>query len=727
MNTAAWNGELKMVKMLVEAGADPNGMPNNPPLGSAAFRGYSRVVQYLLAQPEIEVDQQDIDGLTALWCAAKNGSVWMVDMLLEAGADPSIKRERGGTPEDEAREKIDKFEAVIKRLGRNAEQDDQAAADRAPAAESRFDETKRFIFHSILEGLYEDGVSTEDVERILMRREDEEYFHFIYACPVCMASVWAFDAYRLRPERLHFVKSGASTFGFGLEKEISEALHSDDVKRRLSVINTLIERWIDRRMDTLRLTKEERAELAERLEEKREEGLARLNQFRAGSSVALYATAYLGQDEWECAVCRAAVGKPMEFGEAAIDFYSPDASHVWNRLYAGLFVRTAGDQVFDDWMDPIFSRETIHFLSGESNAKTLALLAEFAKDRDAHEGATPLQRAVMQRDLLAMFHWARHAKQTPGKDQLIKALVGAIRHVALTADEINKLPDNYAIAAGLPAAHTTYDAAEPNRAFLPKDLLVDDGPWLALEPRQDRPLAAPVHFQIFGERSAFDLHFRHPEGRAAGERYLDELATMPNPFLAEKPATPVPGINRETGPWLNPDTPQFPPGTMWALVRRAILVDVEGSLIVSPLVESVEMRVYRALADTKSNREAQTFFEWELSRRLLFGKGGFHLMDGRDLSLSPFFPHADKIATFAKHSAGEPLACFACHSAPGIHSVNSRTLHFFTGDFDYEPKGTPKRPSEFRSTTRKRLAEVTEQVAAKQKSWQEFRKVWDEK
>lgn len=194
-------------------------------------------------------------------------------------------------------------------------------ADRAAAAESRFDETQRFIFHSILEGLYEDGVSTEDVERILMRREDDYYFHFIYACPVCVASVWAFDAYRLRSAKLHCVKSGASTFGFGLGKEIREALHSDDVKRRLTAINTLIGRWIDRRMDTLRLTKEERAELAEKLEEKRELGLARLNQFRAqstekeGSALALYATAYLGQDEWECAVCNAAVGKPMHFGE----------------------------------------------------------------------------------------------------------------------------------------------------------------------------------------------------------------------------------------------------------------------------------------------------------------------------------------------------------------------------------------------------------------------------
>ena len=186
-------------------------------------------------------------------------------------------------------------------------------ADQAAAAESRFGATQRFIFHSILEGLYEDGVSTEDVEQILLRREGEEYFHFIYACPVCTASVWALEAYRHRPDKLHFVKSGASTFGFGLEKQIRDQLHSDEVEQRLSAINTLIGRWIDRRMQTLRLTEEERAELEERLEDKRREGMGRLNQFR---TVRIYAPAYQGREDWECAVCLAVVGKPAHFGES---------------------------------------------------------------------------------------------------------------------------------------------------------------------------------------------------------------------------------------------------------------------------------------------------------------------------------------------------------------------------------------------------------------------------
>src|SRR5215210_1212430 len=81
---------------------------------------------------------------------------------------------------------------------------------------SLLEETSRFIFHSVLEGLYEDGVSNEDVNQILLKKEGQSYFHFIYACPICTATIWAVEAYRARPEHLYSIKSGASTFGPGL-------------------------------------------------------------------------------------------------------------------------------------------------------------------------------------------------------------------------------------------------------------------------------------------------------------------------------------------------------------------------------------------------------------------------------------------------------------------------------------------------------------------------------
>ena len=417
----------------------------------------------------------------------------------------------------------------------------------------------------------------------------------------------------------------------------------------------------------------------------------------------------------------------------AVDFYSPDSNHLWNRLYSMLFVRTGSGVVLDDLMDHSFMRGSPNFREGEANAGAVGLLREFAGNRETLGQMSPLQRAVMQRDLLSLFHLEQRAVEgrreiNPEERNLHAALVESIRHIALTADEIRKLPDNYAVAAGLPGAFTSYDEANPGRAFLPKDLLDDDGAWLALEPRHDRQLTAPVHFKIFGNISSFDLHFRHPGGREAGKKYLDELAAFPNPFLAEKPNEQVSQrLARSQGGWLNPETPQFPVGAIWALVRRAILVDAQGNPVVSPLVESVEVRVYRALADfnPKHMDEVQTFFEWEFSRRLLLGKGGFHLMDGRDFGFSPFI--GQSLENFSKQKPGEGLNCFVCHSAPGIHSVNSWTLQFGNAGLDFNPALVIERPAEFRAVSRKRLAEVTEEVASKRPGWQLLRRLWDGK
>ncbi len=95
MRTAARNGDLRIVKMLVEAGADPNGTKNSPPLTSAAYRGYGRIVEYLLAQPNIEVDKRDIDGYSALMHAADRGHTKVVELLLKAGANPDAVNKYG--------------------------------------------------------------------------------------------------------------------------------------------------------------------------------------------------------------------------------------------------------------------------------------------------------------------------------------------------------------------------------------------------------------------------------------------------------------------------------------------------------------------------------------------------------------------------------------------------------------------------------------------------------
>ena len=91
-------------------------------------------------------------------------------------------------------------------------------ANPTAAEHSDFDETSRFIFYSVLEGLYNDGLANSDVDQILLKKEGHSYFHFIYACPICTATIWALQTYRVRPERFYGLKTAATTFGPGLSE-----------------------------------------------------------------------------------------------------------------------------------------------------------------------------------------------------------------------------------------------------------------------------------------------------------------------------------------------------------------------------------------------------------------------------------------------------------------------------------------------------------------------------
>lgn len=177
------------------------------------------------------------------------------------------------------------------------------------------DEAARFIFFSVIEGLYEDGLSNEDVDQILLKKDQGSNFcHFIYACPICTATIWGLQAYRSRPDRLYSLKSSQSTFGPGLSGPLHRQLYSEDSDDRLIAINTLVQKWIARRMDRINLSEKQRADLQAALEKKRKEGMAVLQSFRDGEhgpgfGVKQAAPAYEHLDE--CASCNGAVGQLM--------------------------------------------------------------------------------------------------------------------------------------------------------------------------------------------------------------------------------------------------------------------------------------------------------------------------------------------------------------------------------------------------------------------------------
>ena len=107
MNRACFNDELKSVESLLDAGADPNGVKDYElyiksgggsepswPINLAARAGNAEVVKVLLeagANPQ----SPEGEGQTALSMAAEHGHLEVVRLLLDAGADPSYSATDG--------------------------------------------------------------------------------------------------------------------------------------------------------------------------------------------------------------------------------------------------------------------------------------------------------------------------------------------------------------------------------------------------------------------------------------------------------------------------------------------------------------------------------------------------------------------------------------------------------------------------------------------------------
>jgi len=155
------------------------------------------------------------------------------------------------------------------------------------------DEAHRTVFFAVLEGLYLDGASNEDVDRILAGGDTPELF--VYGCPICMPALDAFRVYRGRA-RLSTRKDG-DTFGPGLPEELRARLAGEAFSTRWEALRDLLRRYVARRLDTLRLTRAEREAYAAVLEEMRKKGMAVLQSYEAAGRAGA-----LGELD-RCALC----------------------------------------------------------------------------------------------------------------------------------------------------------------------------------------------------------------------------------------------------------------------------------------------------------------------------------------------------------------------------------------------------------------------------------------
>jgi hypothetical protein len=327
--------------------------------------------------------------------------------------------------------------------------------------------------------------------------------------------------------------------------------------------------------------------------------------------------------------------------EDGVAIYDPAPEYVWNRLYLALFVRTdaKGKQYGVDSLDPLYWSSTRHLLTGESETGGIRAMDQFLTGHGEKLVRDPLRRAVLQRDLWALFDWAatrnRWERMPVGETAataLSQRLADIIRRLALTKEQIGALPDNYAAAIASKAYPDAFDPNHPDRGFLPADLFLEDGPWVCVQMQRFPSLPAPVHTEQFGGRSTFLIFVNLPGGRADTLAYLDKLNHFSEPWifdrtraeqLYKKSGLTLPAFPSQDGPWENPQIPQLPVGTQFALVRQALLVDDNGELVPTPLTESVQIRVYRAIEPGIADNHPQSVFEFELSRQNLFaGKAG---------------------------------------------------------------------------------------------------------
>src|SRR5580700_6019223 len=129
--------------------------------------------------------------------------------------------------------------------------------------------------------------------------------------------------------------------------------------------------------------------------------------------------------------------------EPSTTIFDSNPSHLWNRLYAALLIREdrQGNELGADSLDPLLWTQSEHLLAKPSHERALHVLDEFLQTHAENLIHDPLKRALMQRDLWAVFDWS--VQQSPGRDrpeynkekqELQARIAEVLRRLALTPD-----------------------------------------------------------------------------------------------------------------------------------------------------------------------------------------------------------------------------------------------------------------------------------------------------
>jgi hypothetical protein len=427
----------------------------------------------------------------------------------------------------------------------------------------------------------------------------------------------------------------------------------------------------------------------------------------------------------------AIISKASDAADANI-IYDSDTNHLWNRLNKTLFDRSGpdGKHYGLDELDILYWNTTTNLLGGVSHQQATNVLDEFINTHGERLIQDPLKKALLQRDLWALFDWTargRKSNHQVEQKELLKRLSVAIQRLELTTNEIASLPDNYALAE------------KNNLADLPQGLFQTNGDWINVRVNNAERLV-PMHQMGFGGRSVFMVLFHDADGRKAGTNYLNQISSV----------TPlwVPSTNPDFSDRLmfNTNFAQFQTNSQWALARRMCVIDTDGKIQPTHIVESIQLRTYLGFGQSDyvmiTNRNGyvvgvpvppQRFNEFRMTRhdaKLVFlakdekdfsGNNHFFSMGADAFERGRWDTNYITWATNYDSLRWQSIVlqnCYQCHGGPGIYSINSFT-RFLSGE-------RPAETTQMVESDGKREEEMTTYFKESQANWGLLQGLWNQ-
>jgi hypothetical protein len=191
---------------------------------------------------------------------------------------------------------------------------------------------------------------------------------------------------------------------------------------------------------------------------------------------------------------------------------------------------------------------------------------------------------------------------------------------------------------------------------------------------------------------------------------------------------------------LNPDLPQFPTNTEWALVRRMCVIDADGNIQPTPVMESVQMRRYYTFADQLVTNSGggvsliipQNCHEFQMNRRqncqlreLGQHEKGFNFVHFMGKGFDQFEYTSRNAANEVEVPDSATLksvtldTCMQCHSGRGLFSVNSYTRFLSFSE-------SPERPARLMQLDFNREIESTISWKQRQFDWGLLQGLWNQ-